>query len=97
MKVTILLAAAFALTTSAAMAQVAPSTNASGTTVPMSNPQGTMNSTNGGVGTRTNPAQSGIIDDRMRPDRADTRGNKRMMRKDAKMKTKSDGTMKTKM
>lgn len=84
MKATLLLAAAFALTTSAALAQtVAPGTTPGAQTGNPSN----MPS----AGTTNQNTNSGRMDNMSKMDR----GDKKMMRKNKKMKS-SDGSMKMK-
>lgn len=103
MKASLILTAALALATSAAFAQTTPSTTTTTTTMPSQT--GTMNNgtTNSGTttsGTMSNGTMNSTTDrmgDMNGMDKSTMRNNKRMAKKGGKMKTNSDGSMKTKM
>ncbi|OGX91372.1 hypothetical protein [Hymenobacter coccineus] len=90
MKISLILAAAFALTASAASAQtVAPGTTPGAQTGNPSN----MPSAGSTVNDQQTPATTNGKMDKMS---GMDKGDKKMMRKDRKMKMNSDGSMKTK-
>jgi len=92
MKASLILAAAFALCTSAAFAQTTPTTTGGTTTTPQT---GTMN--NGTMSNGTMNSTTDRMGDMNGTDKGAMRNNKRMSKKGMKSKTNSDGSMKTKM
>lgn len=91
-----LFVAALAFTTTAAFAQTSPSTTPqSGTGANVPNTNGTQGSTMG----NSDNAPGAMNTDRMgsTSNRGTMRSNKRAMKSGSKMKTNSDGSMKTKM
>lgn len=105
MKASLILTAALALATSAAFAQTTPSTTTTTTTPSQTGTMG--NGTTSGTmssgttsGTMSNGTMNSTTDrmgDMNGTDKSTMRNNKRMNRKGGKMKTNSDGSMKTKM